>query len=130
MRCVKIKYLFIIFLVSTISLNAQVMEKGNNSTFENKFKQNCWRSDDYWFARDKMQHFTTSTFIFVTNYYYQQKYTDFKEPIGNSYGISLTFGIGKEILDFTGPKGYFSFKDLIADIGGNVAGHLIVSTIK
>ena len=130
MKCVKIKYLLIIILVSTIFLNAQVLEKGNIVSFSEKFKQNCWRSDDYWFAQDKIKHFSTSTFIFITNYYYQQKYTDVKESIGNSYGISMTFGIGKEILDFRGKNRYFSFKDLITDFAGNIFGNLIVSAIE
>lgn len=130
MRCKKIKYLFIILLVTTISLSAQTPTLNNQTTFVEQFKHNCWRSDDYWFAHDKMQHFSTSTFIFVTNYYYQQKYRDINEPINSSYGISLTFGIGKEILDYKGSKHYFSFKDLIVDFAGTAAGHLIVSAIK
>jgi len=38
--------------------------------------------------------------------------------------------VDKEFLDFSGPKRYFSMKDLIADIAGNVAGNILVNTIK
>jgi uncharacterized protein YfiM (DUF2279 family) len=96
------------------------------------FRQNCWRTDDRWFARDKMKHFSTSMFIFLTDYYYLDKYTNLSEKsvISNSYSVSLTFGIGKEILDFTSDSKYFSIKDLIADIAGIVAGNIIVNNIK
>lgn len=118
------------FLFSCV--NAQTPEKQNSTTFLQKFKSTCWRADDHWLAKDKVQHFTTSTMIFLTNYYYESEYTDFSDKalLKNAYTLSISMGIGKEILDFTGPKKYFSFKDLIADVAGNVAGHLIVNNIK
>lgn len=127
MRCMKIKYSIFFVLIFSGLLNAQNL---NQKTFVDQFKQNCWRADDCWLAKDKLQHFSTSTFMFVTNYYYQNEYTDFDDPIRTSYTVSLSLGIGKEVFDFFGSNKYFSLKDLVVDFAGNVAGHLIVSAIK
>jgi uncharacterized protein YfiM (DUF2279 family) len=96
------------------------------------FQKNCWRQEDRWIAKDKLQHFSSSMMIFVTNYYYQDRYLELSEAtvIVGSYTLSVSLGIGKEILDFAGPKRYFSLKDLIADIAGNIAGNVLVNNIK
>ena len=130
----KINRLVIILVLGMVfsSVNAETLENQKTRTFLTTFKQNCWKSNDYWFAKDKMQHFSTSMFIFLTDYYYQDKYCDYstKAIARNSYTLSLSFGIGKEILDFTGPNPYFSLKDLIVDFSGIVVGNIIVNNIK
>ncbi|MBN2282139.1 MAG: hypothetical protein JXQ65_16275 [Candidatus Marinimicrobia bacterium] len=132
MRCKYTKYLLAVLLLSGLSLNAGDMEKTTLFKLEKNFRQNLWRTDDHWLAHDKLQHLTTSTFIFITHHYYQDNYTSlsFENNLYASYGISFSLGLGKEILDFRGPSKYFSLKDLTVDFAGSVLGHMIVSALR
>lgn len=120
------------FYLMLSNLGAQTFDQGNTKNYIKSFKNNFWHKDDKWLAKDKLQHFSTSTFIFITNYYYQKKYFDYshKSVIKNSYTISISLGLGKEFLDLTGNNPYFSIKDLLVDIAGNIAGHIIVNNVR
>ncbi len=130
MTQLKYKLILVLFLIS--GLYAGQNDPGAGTDYLKSFKQNCWREDDRWLGYDKLKHFSSSMYIFMTNYYYQDKYTKLSHRAitRNSYLISISFGIGKEILDFSGKNRYFSIKDLVIDISGVVAGNIIVNNIK
>jgi len=126
----KFRLIVVFFLISGLLAGQDFRQ--SEADFLKSFKQNCWREGDCWTGYDKLKHFSSSMYIFMTNYYYQDKYTKLSDQaiIANSYAISISFGIGKEILDFSGKNRYFSIKDLVIDSSGTVAGHIIVNSIK
>jgi uncharacterized protein YfiM (DUF2279 family) len=75
---------------------------------------------DPWFAFDKVQHFTFACLISLsTQYVLVNKMAMQKnEAIIISSSVSLIAGVGKELYDRNKPKGFFSRRDLIADLLG------------
>ncbi|MFP4548531.1 MAG: hypothetical protein ACLFQM_10390 [Fidelibacterota bacterium] len=130
MTQLKYKLILVLFLIS--GLYAGQNSPRAETDCLKSFKQNCWSEDDRWLGYDKLKHFSSSMFLFITDYYYQAKYMDYSHQanIRNSYVLSISFGLGKEILDYSGKNRYFSIKDIIIDISGVVAGHIIVNNIK
>ena len=75
---------------------------------------------DPWIGRDKIQHFFVSAFI--TSFGFLIMYEPLNSSENNSLsvgsGISLGFGVGKELYDLKSKKGHASYKDLVADLLG------------
>ncbi len=75
---------------------------------------------DPWLGFDKVQHFSFSCLITLSSQYMLvNKYKmEEKEAVYISAPLSLLVGISKEIGDKKKPKGFFSRRDLLADLLG------------
>ena len=120
MRCV----LIIIFLILPLGLWGSVQ----TDTTQYNPKKDSLKNEDHWLGSDKLKHFTASALIAgAGNYWMKYKqHCSLNQSRWTGFGISLGFGIGKEMLDV---KHYrqFSFKDLIADLMGIIFGLWILS---
>ena len=84
---------------------------------------------DDWIAIDKLQHFSYSLlislgcqYILVNKMNNTEKYS---LPISSAFSFSA--GLLKELNDKKGKNGYFSFKDMVANIGGIILGAIIIN---
>ena len=86
------------------------------------------KTRDNWFAVDKIQHFSYSCLItFGCQYILVNK---LKNTENNSLPVSsaLSFGAGllKELNDLKGENGYFSLKDMVANLVGIAVAAIII----
>ncbi|HCL00673.1 MAG TPA: hypothetical protein DHW42_11290 [Candidatus Marinimicrobia bacterium] len=77
---------------------------------------------DPWFGLDKLKHLSSSFMMTTTGYYFQNRVASVpKEQALTTSGIfTVSLGLGKEYRDTGKPKGFFSYRDLIADVAGIV----------
>ncbi len=75
---------------------------------------------DPWLGFDKVQHFTFSCLITLSSQYLFVNKFGMEEngAVYISASSSLLIGISKEFVDKKKPKGFFSRRDLLADILG------------
>ena len=84
---------------------------------------------DKWLAIDKVQHFSYSCLVYLgTQYVLVNKMgKDETSALPVSLGISFTAGITKEIQDSKSKNGFFSRKDVVANIMGIIFSVIIIS---
>jgi putative lipoprotein len=83
---------------------------------------------DSWFGIDKIKHFFISAFIESVSYSALQAMKVHHRPaLGGAIGITLGFGLGREIHDKRTPGNIFSVRDLTWDAIGTTAGAVLVS---
>ena len=84
---------------------------------------------DDWIAIDKLQHFSYSLLISLgCQYILVNKMNNTEKsslPISSAFSFSA--GLLKELNDKKGKNGYFSFKDMVANIGGIMVGAIIIN---
>ncbi len=84
---------------------------------------------DKWFAIDKLQHFSYSCLISLGCQYVlvnkQNKTEDESLPISSA--LSFSAGLLKELNDNRGKNGFFSWKDMVANIAGITVAAVIIS---
>ena len=84
---------------------------------------------DKWFAIDKLQHFSYSCLISLGCQYVlvnkQNKTEDESLPISSA--LSFSTGLLKELNDNRGKNGFFSWKDMVANIAGITVAAVIIS---
>ena len=84
---------------------------------------------DDWIAIDKLQHFSYSLLISLgCQYILVNKMNNTEKsslPISSAFSFSA--GLLKELNDKKGKNGYFSFKDIVANIGGIMVGAIIIN---
>lgn len=133
------KYFTIIWLLSISffnNVNAEnksplIYENKNQLTFQiEKEKDNKYKKlTDRWFAIDKLQHFSYSCLIALgCQYVLVNKFNNSENsslPI--SSGLSFCAGLFKELNDNRGENGYFSMKDMVANLGGIFVASIIIS---
>ncbi len=108
-----------------------INENNNQLTFQSeKEKDNKYKkSTDRWFAIDKLQHFSYSCLIALgCQYVLVNKFNNSENsslPI--SSGLSFCAGLFKELNDNRGENGYFSIKDIVANLGGIFIASIIIS---
>ena len=84
---------------------------------------------DDWIAIDKLQHFSYSLLIALGCQYIlvnKMNNTE-KSSLPLSSAFSFTAGLLKELNDKKGKNGYFSFKDMVANVGGIMVGAIIIN---
>ena len=83
---------------------------------------------DQWFAIDKLQHLTYSCLIALGCQYVLVNKMDVSENHGLiiSSGLSFSAGILKELQDRRGKNGYFSTRDVVANLIGISIAALII----
>ncbi len=91
-----------------------------------------YQPTDKWFSKDKWMHLTTAYFITLQSSFALENMLLFEsEPSRNiSFGISLTFSLGKEFYDVFSKKSIFSWKDLAYDVLGSSLGYLTAGAIQ
>ena len=84
---------------------------------------------DKWFAIDKVQHFSYSCLVSLGIQYVlvNKMGKDETSALPVSLGMSFTAGITKEIQDSKSKNGFFSRKDLVANIMGIIFSVIIIS---
>ena len=84
---------------------------------------------DYWIAIDKLQHFSYSLLISLgCQYVLVNKMNNTEKsslPISSAFSFSA--GLLKELNDQKGKNGYFSLKDMVANVGGIMVGAIIIN---
>ena len=84
------------------------------------------------FGKDKYDHFIGSAFITAAGYCVLRNKCEMshQNALVYSAGISLSFGIGKEVYDILSQKGHPSWRDLLADIAGLALGIGVYSFVN
>ena len=83
---------------------------------------------DAWFGIDKIKHFFISAFIESLSYSaLQAMKVHYRPALGGAIGITLGFGVGREIHDKRTPGNIFSVRDLTWDAIGTGAGAILLS---
>ena len=85
-------------------------------------------SADRWLARDKVSHFSASAFLAATAYYAARRERGWRDRPSQrvAFGVAFTLGICKELWDRYSGRGTPSWKDLVADLLGTVAGVALI----
>ena len=84
---------------------------------------------DKWFGEDKAHHFMVSAFLTGAGYYMARQEVGMSQDNANvaGIGVSLSFGIAKEVYDGVSGKGNVSLQDVVADVAGIVLGVVILN---
>ena len=84
--------------------------------------------NDPWIAYDKFLHFSVSASIVLSTQYTFEQKMNYKTPdaIFFSVFISSISGIFKEVWDKRRPNGFFSKRDIVANIAGIALGVFII----
>jgi uncharacterized protein YfiM (DUF2279 family) len=87
---------------------------------------------DAWFGVDKIKHFFMSAFIESVSYsVLQGMRVNHRAAMGGAIGITLGFGLAREIHDRRTPGNIFSIRDLTWDaVGTGAAAALSSHTIR
>ncbi len=83
---------------------------------------------DPWLGFDKVQHFTVSCLWTLSTQYLLETKLDYSssQALPLSLGSALLAGIGKEVYDRSKEKGFFSRRDLVADMLGIALGVFLI----
>ena len=83
---------------------------------------------DKWLAIDKLQHFSYSCLISLgCQYVLVNKFNNGeKDALPLSSSLSFSAGLLKELNDNRGKNGYFSMKDMVANIAGITVAAIII----
>ena len=122
------KFLIILFFTSlAFSMDSNYFGVANIEV-ENSENTNPEVKDD-WIAIDKLQHFSYSLLISLgCQYVLVNKMNNTEKsslPISSVFSFSA--GLLKELNDQKGKNGYFSLKDMVANVGGIIVGSIIIN---
>lgn len=86
---------------------------------------------DHWLARDKALHFAGSLAATVMSGLWTDRQLGYHHDgvLTAGAGISLLFGVSKEMNDMERPGNHFCWKDIVADILGVFTGLLVLETM-
>ena len=112
------RILFILVIYSSFCFGNQAKEKFINN------------KNDKWLAIDKVQHFMYSTFVvFGSQYVLVNKLSlDEKSALPFSSLLSFSAGFSKELIDKRSKHGFFSKKDMVANVFGIFFAGLVISS--
>jgi putative lipoprotein len=86
---------------------------------------------DAWFGLDKIKHFFMSAFIeSVTYSALQAARVDHRAALGGAIGVTMAFGVGREVHDKRTPGNIFSVRDLTWDAVGATAGAVLLAQTR
>ena len=104
--------------------NHEYILVSDDNAGDNRNKKN----QDRWIAIDKIQHFSYSCLIALgCQYVLVNKYNNSEDSsLPFSCLLSFSAGLAKELNDKRGQNGYFSIKDMIANIIGISVACLII----
>ena len=122
------KFLVILFFISFAFSEDNSFFGESNIEFKRSKNTNPGVKDD-WIAIDKLQHFSYSLLISLgCQYVLVNKMNNTEKsslPISSVFSFSA--GLLKELNDQKGKNGYFSLKDMVANVGGIIVGAIIIN---
>jgi uncharacterized protein YfiM (DUF2279 family) len=122
------KILVLLFFTSLVFSKDNSFFENVNIEIKDSENTNPEVKDD-WIAIDKLQHFSYSLLISLgCQYILVNKMNNTEKsslPISSAFSFSA--GLLKELNDKKGKNGYFSFKDMVANIGGIILGAIIIN---
>ena len=122
------KILVILFFTSLAVCKESIILYNFNNEVEN-FGEKKPKVKDDWIAIDKVQHFSYSLLISLgCQYILVNKMNNTEKsslPISSAFSFSA--GLLKELNDQKGKNGYFSLKDMVANVGGIMVGAIIIN---
>ena len=122
------KILVILFFTSLAVCKESSILYNFNDEVEN-FSEKKPKVKDDWIAIDKVQHFSYSLLISLgCQYILVNKMNNTEKtslPISSAFSFSA--GLLKELNDQKGKNGYFSLKDMVANVGGIIVGAIIIN---
>ena len=122
------KILVILFFTSLAVCKESSILYNFNNEVEN-FGEKKPKVKDDWIAIDKVQHFSYSLLISLgCQYILVNKMNNAEKtslPISSAFSFSA--GLLKELNDQKGKNGYFSLKDMVANVGGIMVGAIIIN---
>ena len=85
-------------------------------------------NNDPWIAYDKFLHFSVSASIVLSTQYTFEQKMNYKtqDAMNFSVFISIASGVFKELWDKRQPNGFFSKRDIVANISGIALGVFII----
>ena len=129
------RFLFII-IIASLALNAQNdlnnIQEINTSTASSSrlinMKNKAERVDK-WFAIDKLQHFSYSCLVSLGCQYIlvNKNSNTEEESLPISTALSFSAGLLKELDDNRRKNGFFSWKDMVANVAGITVVAFIIS---
>ena len=129
------KYIIFFFIGSTfVQADDELLnDEGSSSSISISGETNDSKTKaervDKWFAIDKLQHFSYSCLISLGCQYVlvnKQNNTE-EESLPISSALSFSAGLLKELKDNRGKNGFFSWKDMVANIAGITVAAVIIS---
>ena len=123
------KKILVILLFTSLAFSKDNSFLGDGNTEVKKSKNTNPEVKDDWIAIDKLQHFSYSLLISLgCQYVLVNKMNNTEKsslPISSAFSFSA--GLLKELNDQKGKNGYFSLKDMVANIGGIMVGAIIIN---
>ena len=126
-------YLLIFFFLSfphKIYSNIYELNDRSSLIFSSEKEDSIKKANrpDKWLAIDKLQHFSYSCLISLgCQYVLVNKYNNGeKDALPLSSTLSFSAGLLKELNDNTGKNGYFSMKDMVANLAGITVAAIII----
>ena len=129
------KYIIFFFIGSTFVqagdqlLNEEINSSSISISRETSDSKTKAERVDNWFAIDKLQHFSYSCLISLGCQYVlvnKQSNTE-EESLPISSALSFSAGLLKELNDNRGKNGFFSWKDMVANVAGIAVAAFIIS---
>ena len=129
------KYIIFFFIGSTFVqagdqlLNEEINSSSISISRETSDSKTKAERVDNWFAIDKLQHFSYSCLISLGCQYIlvnKQSNTE-EESLPISSALSFSAGLLKELNDNRGKNGFFSWKDMVANVAGIAVAAFIIS---
>ena len=123
------KKILVILLFTSLAFSKDNSFLGDGNTEVKKSKNTNPEVKDDWIAIDKLQHFSYSLLISLgCQYVLVNKMNNTEKsslPISSAFSFSA--GLLKELNDQKGKNGYFSLKDMVANVGGIMVGAIIIN---
>ena len=130
---IKYVYLFIFFSLSfpnEVYSNFYELNDRSSLIFTNEKEDSIKKVNrpDKWLAIDKLQHFSYSCLISLgCQYVLVNKFNNGeKDALPLSSSLSFSAGLLKELNDNRGKNGYFSIKDMVANLAGITVAAIII----
>ena len=121
------KFLVILFFANLVLCKDSSFFSDDNIEVKRSKNTNP-EAKDNWIAIDKLQHFSYSLLISLgCQYVLVNKMNNTEKsslPISSAFSFSA--GLLKELNDQKGKNGYFSSKDMIANVGGIMVGAIVI----
>ena len=123
-------FFFCLLFPDKVFSNLYELNDRSSLMFDNEKKDSVKivNRSDRWLAIDKLQHFSYSCLISLgCQYVLVNKFNNGeKDALPLSSSLSFSAGLLKELNDNRGKNGYFSIKDMVANLAGITVAAIII----